>query len=89
LKEINENPKDKHEKKVLESHQNPERKITPRYIQMRDRTGRLVSLTKRAEAIADDLEREHWNNPTENGNKRQIDKNTYLRANEHRIHQVK
>jgi hypothetical protein len=33
---------------------------------MRNRSGRLVSLKERSEAIADYLEKEHWFNPPEN-----------------------
>ena len=39
---------------------------------MRNKEGRLVPLEKRAEAIADYLEQEHWQNPVEEGSSRNI-----------------
>jgi hypothetical protein len=47
-------------------------KFTPKYIQLRNKEGRLVRLEKRADAIADYLEQEHWQNPVEEGGTRTI-----------------
>jgi hypothetical protein len=47
-------------------------KFTPKHIQLRNKEGRLVRLEKRADAIADYLEQEHWQNPVEEGGTRTI-----------------
>jgi hypothetical protein len=72
LEVFNENSKDIHKKGLWKAVKNLNGKFTPRYIQMRDRKGMLVSLTKRAEAIADYLEKEHWYNPQKEGESRLI-----------------
>jgi hypothetical protein len=72
LEEFSENPADKHKKGLWKAVKNLKGKFTPRFIQMQDREGRLVSLKERAETIADYLEKEHWTNTAENGIARQI-----------------
>ena len=47
-------------------------KFTPRFIQMRNRNGMRFLLKKRAGAIADYLEQQHWQNATEDGKERKI-----------------
>ena len=72
LEEFNENPEDKNKKHLWKAVKNLKGKFTPKYIQMRNKEGRLVPLNKRAEAIADYLEKEHWYNPPEPGVDRTI-----------------
>jgi hypothetical protein len=65
LEEFNENPADKHKKGLWKAVKNLKGKFTPRFIQMQNREGRLVSLKERAETIADYLEKDHWSNAAE------------------------
>ena len=67
LEEFNENPKDKNKKDLWTAIKNLRSKYTPKYIQMRNRHGRLVPLNKRAETIAEYLKQDHWHNPVEQG----------------------
>ena len=67
LEEFNENPNDKNKKDLWRAVKNLRSKYTPKYIQMRNREGKLVPLNKRAETIAEYLEKEHWNNPPSEG----------------------
>ena len=70
LEEFNENPKDKNKKDLWKAVKNLRAKYTPKYIQMRNRAGMLVPLNKRAETIAEYLEKDHWSNPVEAGRTR-------------------
>ena len=72
MDQFRENPEDKHKKHLWKAIKEMKSKFTPRYIQMKNRKGTLVPLKKRAEAIADYLENNHWSNPTENGEQRSI-----------------
>ena len=72
LEQFREDKQDKHKKTLWKAVKALKGKFTPRYIQMKNRKGTLVPLKQRAEAIADYLEQSHWNNPTKNGERRQI-----------------
>ena len=72
LEEFNENPADKNKKDLWKAVKKLRAKFTPRYIQMKNKERRLVPLNKRAEGIADYLEKEHWSNPTRDGQARRI-----------------
>ena len=69
---------DKHKKTLWKAVKTLKGKYTPKYIQMRNRKGTLVTLKQRAEAIADYLENNHWANPTKDGRPRSVP-NTPLR----------
>ena len=45
-------------------------KFSPKFIQMQNKNGVLVQLKKRAEAIADYLKKQHWQNRTTDGSMR-------------------
>ena len=72
LEEFNENPRDANKKELWKAVKNLKGKFTPKYIQMKCRNGQLVSLKQRSEAIADYLEKEHWNNPEKADNPRNM-----------------
>ena len=55
----------------------------PKFIQMRNRNGMLVPLRKRAEAVADYLEQQHWRNNPAEGENRKIYRG-FLRTNPRR-----
>ena len=66
LEQLRQNKEDPHEKHHWKAVSNLQEKITPKFIQMRNRSGMLVPLRKRAEAISDYLEEQHWQkNPAE------------------------
>ena len=66
IEKFNENPADKNKKNLWRAVKDMKRKYTPSYIKMKNKDGIHVPLNKRAEAIADYLEKEHWTND-ENG----------------------
>ena len=57
LEQFNENPKDKYKKDLWRSVKNLKKKYTPNFIKMKNKNGAQVPLNKRAEAIAEDLEK--------------------------------
>ena len=59
-------------KNIWKAVKNLKGKFTPKYIQMRNRGGTLVPLKKRAEAIADYLEKCQYTNEVGEGKSRQI-----------------
>lgn len=62
LEKFNEHPKDKYKKELWKAVKGLKSKYVPRYIQMRNKEGKHVALKDRAEAIADNLEKERWHN---------------------------
>ena len=68
IEQFNENPSDENKKHLWKSVKDQKRKFSPQFIKMKNKEGNHVPLTKRAEAIAEYLEQDHWNNTTDTGN---------------------
>ena len=72
--QFRENKEDLHKKHLWKTVNNLKGEFAPKYIQMRNRNGMPVPLKKRAEAIAEHLEQEHWTNALTEGESRRINK---------------
>lgn len=70
--QFRENSLDPNKKHFWKAVKNLKSKSTPKFTQMRSRTGMLPPLVKRAETIADYLEKEHWENRPADGKARKI-----------------
>lgn len=57
MKKFNENPEDKNKNNLWKAVKGLKTKLTPSYIKMENKEGQYVPLDKRAEAIADYLEK--------------------------------
>ena len=74
LEQIRESKEDPHNKHLLKTVKNLKGKFTPKFIQMRNKNEMLVPLRKRAEAIPDYLEQQHWQNNPAVGESRQTNR---------------
>lgn len=85
LEEFKENPGDKNKKHLWKAVKNIEGRFTSKFVQVRNKEGRLVQLNK--ETIADYLEEEHWHNPTSDERER-VTRNSKLRRSHNKDEQA-
>ena len=68
--QFRENKEDPHKKHLWTAVKNLKGKFSPKFIQIRNTDGMRVPFKKRAEAIADYLEQQHWQNNAADGKDR-------------------